>query len=163
LDDAVVKRIEREKQRFDNLWAADPGPRHWNGPFMPPLPLEVTSPFGFRRIVNGVARSPHGGVDLKAREGTEVKAANDGVVALLDEFFFTGRTLVLNHGAGLYTMYFHLADFLVKEAAFVRKGEVIGLAGMTGRVTGPHLHWGVRLNGARVDPLALPGIESGAR
>jgi murein DD-endopeptidase MepM/ murein hydrolase activator NlpD len=159
IDEAIQRRIQLEQGRLDGLWRAVPRPRLWNEPFISPVPLAVTSPFGLRRIVNGSARSPHGGVDLKAALGAEVKSANDGLVALRDEFFFTGKTLVLDHGGGLYTMYFHLADFRVEEGAVVRKGEIIGLAGMTGRVTGPHLHWGVRLNGARVDPFALPGIE----
>jgi murein DD-endopeptidase MepM/ murein hydrolase activator NlpD len=102
-----------------------------------------------------VRRSPHGGLDLKASLGTEVRAANHGQAVLRDEFFFSGKSLVLDHGGGLYTMYFHLSDFAVVRGAHIRKGEVIGRAGMSGRATGPHLHWGTRLNGARVDPLAL--------
>jgi len=161
IDEAVKKRIEQEQQRFDGLWRIAPRPRLWRKLFVSPIPLEITSPFGLRRVVNGSARSAHGGVDLKAALGTEIKATNDGVVVLQDELFFTGKTLVLDHGGGLYTMYFHLSNYRVEDGAAVRKGEIIGLAGMTGRVTGPHLHWGVRLNGARVDPLALPGITTG--
>jgi murein DD-endopeptidase MepM/ murein hydrolase activator NlpD len=84
-----------------------------------------------------------------------VLAANHGKVVVRDEFFFGGKTVVLDHGAGLYTMYFHLDDFQVADGMGVRKGEVIGKVGMTGRVTGPHLHWGVRLQRARVDPMDL--------
>lgn len=160
IDETTQKRIEEEQQRFDRLWRIAPRPRLWRESFISPISLEITSPFGLRRIVNGAARAPHGGVDLKAALGTEVRATNDGVVALRDEFFFTGKTLVVDHGGSLYTMYFHLSDYRVEEGAAVRKGSGIGLAGMTGRVTGPHLHWGVRLNGARVDPLALPGIAN---
>jgi murein DD-endopeptidase MepM/ murein hydrolase activator NlpD len=76
-------------------------------------------------------------------------------VVLVDEFYFNGKSVVLDHGGGLYTMYFHLSDFRVNEGSQVRKGEVIGLVGMTGRVSGPHLHWGARLNGARVNPFEL--------
>ncbi|MGH7845416.1 MAG: M23 family metallopeptidase, partial [Candidatus Binatia bacterium] len=104
---------------------------------------------------NGLPRSPHTGVDLRAPLGTEIVAANHGKVVVRDEFFFGGKTVVLDHGGGLYTMYLHLNDFRVTDGLLVRKGEVIGWVGMTGRVTGPHLHWGVRLLGARVDPLDL--------
>jgi murein DD-endopeptidase MepM/ murein hydrolase activator NlpD len=100
-------------------------------------------------------------VDLKAGIGAEIRASNHGRVVLREEFYFSGKSLVLDHGGGLYTMYFHLDDFRVEPDALVRKGSVIGTAGMTGRVTGPHLHWGARLNGARVDPLAL--LTAGTR
>jgi murein DD-endopeptidase MepM/ murein hydrolase activator NlpD len=116
---------------------------------------DISSPFGYRRVINGAPRAPHTGVDLRAPMGTEVLAANSGRVALVGNFFFSGDSLVLDHGAGLYTTYFHLSEFKVREGAEVQKGEVIGLSGMTGRVTGPHLHWGARLNGARVDPFEL--------
>jgi murein DD-endopeptidase MepM/ murein hydrolase activator NlpD len=87
--------------------------------------------------------------------GTEVFAANHGRVVLLGDFFFSGNSVVLDHGAGLHTVYFHLSEFKVAAGSVVRKGELIGLAGMSGRVTGPHLHWGARINAARVDPFEL--------
>lgn len=154
-DQATLKRIEREQEALNRLWAAVTSRQLWEGSFVLPVAGGVSSPFGLRRIVNGVRRSPHGGLDLKASLGTEVRAANHGQAVLRDEFFFSGKSLVLDHGGGLYTMYFHLSDFAVARGAHIRKGEVIGRAGMSGRATGPHLHWGTRLNGARVDPLAL--------
>jgi murein DD-endopeptidase MepM/ murein hydrolase activator NlpD len=87
--------------------------------------------------------------------GTEVLAANRGRVVLLGDFFFSGHSLVLDHGGGLHTMYFHLSEFKVEPGTEVQKGDLIALSGMTGRVTGPHLHWGARLSGARVDPFEL--------
>jgi murein DD-endopeptidase MepM/ murein hydrolase activator NlpD len=87
--------------------------------------------------------------------GTEVTAANHGRVALMGDFFYSGKSVVLDHGGGLYTMYFHLSEIRVEQQAEVRKGDLIALSGMTGRVTGPHLHWAARLNGARIDPLEL--------
>jgi murein DD-endopeptidase MepM/ murein hydrolase activator NlpD len=129
--------------------------RLWEGRFLLPISSEVSSPFGYRRVINGTPRAPHTGVDLRAPLGSEVFAANHGRVVLLGDFFFSGHSLVLDHGAGLYTMYFHLAEFKVEMGVAVRKGDVIGLSGMTGRVTGPHLHWGARINGARVDPFEL--------
>jgi len=154
-DETTRKRIEDEQKRLERLWKSVTPGRLWAGPFELPVKGEVGSPFGLRRVINGLPRSPHTGVDLKAPLGTEIVAANHGKVVVRDEFFFGGKTVVLDHGAGLYTMYLHLNDFRVTDGLLVRKGELIGWVGMTGRVTGPHLHWGVRLLGARVDPLEL--------
>ncbi len=155
IDEATRRRIEREQAQIARLWAISSPRRLWEGGFLAPVPGKITSPFGLRRIINRSPRSPHGGVDLRASLGTEVVAANHGRVVLREEFFFSGKSIVLDHGGGLYTMYFHLADFRAEKNSRVLKGDLIGWAGMTGRVTGPHLHWGVRLNGARVDPLEL--------
>jgi murein DD-endopeptidase MepM/ murein hydrolase activator NlpD len=154
-DEATLKRIHREKERLTRLWSVTSRERWWRGRFIVPVPGGITSPFGLRRIINGSPRSPHGGVDLKGPQGAEVLAPNHGRVVVRDQFFFSGKSIVLDHGGGLYTMYFHLSDFRAEKGSRVRKGEVIGLIGMTGRVTGPHLHWGARLNGARVDPFEL--------
>jgi murein DD-endopeptidase MepM/ murein hydrolase activator NlpD len=151
----VLERIRREQEQFLRAYATSAPTRLWEKPFMMPVTMDVSSPFGYRRVINGTPRAPHTGVDLRAPMGTEVAAANDGRVALIGEFFFTGKTIVLDHGGGLFTFYFHLSEFKAEEGAEVRKGDVIGLSGMTGRVTGPHLHWAARLNGARVDPFQL--------
>jgi hypothetical protein len=152
---AVLERIRVEREQFARAFA-EPAPRRlWGAPFVAPLPVEISSPFGYRRVINGKPRAPHTGVDLRAPTGTEVSAANDGRVVLVGDFFFNGKSVVLDHGAGIYTMYFHLSEIKVEHGAAVRKGDVIALSGMSGRVTGPHLHWGARLNGARVDPLEL--------
>jgi murein DD-endopeptidase MepM/ murein hydrolase activator NlpD len=151
----VLERIRREQERLNGIFAASIPARLWEGPFIQPVSGSITSPFGFRRIVNGIARAPHTGTDLRAALGTEVAAANHGRVALLGDFFFGGKSLVLDHGAGLFTMYFHLAEFKAREGTIVRKGEIIALSGMSGRVTGPHLHWGARINSARIDPFEL--------
>ena len=158
-DKATLERIRREKARLTLLWRSADQRRRWQGAFIAPVPGGITSAFGRRRIINGTPRSPHGGVDLRAAQGAKVVAANHGRIALLDEFFFSGKSLVLDHGGGLYTMYFHLDEFRVAMGSRVGKGEEIGRAGMTGRVTGPHLHWGVRLNGARVDPFSLLALN----
>ncbi len=159
LDKATLMRIEKEQAALDRLWKIRTPARLWQGAFAPPVPITINSPFGFRRVINGAPRAPHAGVDLKAALGGEVMAANQGRVVLRDEFFFSGNSLILDHGGGLYTMYFHLSEFRAKKDAEVRKGDVIGLAGMTGRVTGPHLHWGARLNGARIDPIGVLEIR----
>ena len=155
IDEATRKRIEKEQAQISRLWMVASSRRLWEGRFLAPVSGGITSPFGLRRIVNGSPRSPHGGVDLRASLGTEIFAPNHGQVVLREDFFFSGKSIVLDHGGGLYTMYFHLADFRVKKSSQVRKGDLLGRVGMTGRVTGPHLHWGVRLNGARVDPFEL--------
>jgi murein DD-endopeptidase MepM/ murein hydrolase activator NlpD len=152
----TLAEIERERSAFAKAFASSSAERLWEGRFLRPVPQQASaSSFGFRRIINGVARAPHSGTDLSAPAGTEVVATNHGRVVLVGSFFFAGGSIVLDHGAGLYTMYFHLSEFNIEEGAMVRKGEVIGWSGMTGRVTGPHLHWGARVTGARVDPLQL--------
>jgi murein DD-endopeptidase MepM/ murein hydrolase activator NlpD len=151
-----LAEIRRERAAFARAYGATSAERFWDAPFFRPVPQEASaSSFGFRRIINGVARAPHSGTDLSAPAGTEVIASNHGRVILVGNFFFAGGSVVLDHGAGLQTMYFHLSEFKVAEGDMVRKGEVIALSGMTGRVTGAHLHWGVRANGARVDPMQL--------
>jgi murein DD-endopeptidase MepM/ murein hydrolase activator NlpD len=152
----TLAEIERERAAFNRAFASSSSERLWEGHFLRPVPQQASaSSFGFRRIINGVPRAPHSGTDLSSPAGTEVIAPNHGRVVLVGNFFFAGGSVVLDHGAGLYTMYFHLSDMKVEEGAVVRKGEVIALSGMTGRVTGPHLHWGARIGGARVDPLQL--------
>ena len=115
--------------------------------------------FGFRRIINGQPRMPHGGVDFAAERGATVMAANRGRVALVAEFFFAGRLVVLDHGLGLYTLYFHLDRADVEEGALVERGDPIGTVGATGRATGPHLHWGAQLGPSRVDPRSLLSLS----
>jgi murein DD-endopeptidase MepM/ murein hydrolase activator NlpD len=113
-------------------------------------------------MINGKPQSPHSGVDLEAEEGTPVLACNSGLVVLVDYHFFTGKSVILDHGWGLYSMYFHLSETLVKEGDRVSQGGTVGRVGSTGRSTNPHLHWGIRINGARVDPLSLPGVAKTA-
>ena len=151
----VIERIRKDQDQFSRAFMSSAPERLWEGSFLLPVSSDVTSPFGYRRVINGTPRAPHTGVDLKAALGTEVMAANHGRVVLLGDFFFSGNSVVLDHGGGLYTVYFHLSEFKVEAGAPVRKGDLIGLSGMTGRVTGPHLHWGARLNNARVDPFEL--------
>jgi len=155
LDSKTLERVRKEAERVRAVLGAYRDKQLWSGPFMPPVKGAVTSPFGIRRILNGQERSPHTGVDLRAAEGTPIRACNNGVVVLADDLFFSGKMVVLDHGWGMYSMYSHLSKALVCEGDGVAKGEVIGLAGSTGRVTGPHLDWRIRLNGARVDPLLV--------
>jgi murein DD-endopeptidase MepM/ murein hydrolase activator NlpD len=155
LSPEVLERIRQDQDQFSRAFMTSMPERLWEGRFLLPISSEVSSPFGYRRVINGTPRAPHTGVDLRAALGSEVFAPNHGRVVLLGDFFFSGHSLVLDHGAGLFTMYFHLSEFNVEMGDAVRRGDVIGLSGMTGRVTGPHLHWGARINGARVDPFEL--------
>ncbi len=148
-------RAEREQKVMSRLWPVD-SQKLWTGRFIDPLPgKEITTSFGVRRIINNIPKSSHSGVDLAAESGEPVRAPNDGVVVLADEQFFSGNSLVLDHGQGIYTMFFHLSKMNVRVGQAVMKGDVIGLVGQTGRLTGPCLHWGARVQGARVDPLQL--------
>jgi len=152
----TLEEIRREQSAFARVFAGPSPERMWDGPFVRPVPHEASaSSFGFRRIINGKPRAPHTGTDLSSPVGTEVVASNHGRAVLVGNFYFAGGSVVLDHGGGLFTMYFHLSEFRVDEGAIVKKGEVIGLSGATGRVTGAHLHWGARLLNARVDPLEL--------
>jgi len=160
LDPATLERVDREKAALDRLWEVVTPNRFWRGPFR--LPLDGADPasgFGVRRIINGEPRAPHTGADFAAAAGTPVFAANAGVVALVAEHFFAGTSIILNHGLGLYTMYFHLQESLVQPGQRVDAGQIIARTGSTGRATGPHLHWGARLYGARIDPRELLRIS----
>ncbi|MBM4334074.1 MAG: M23 family metallopeptidase [Deltaproteobacteria bacterium] len=155
LDPQTLERVDREEKRLKALFRGYRDERLWSGAFVRPVSGELTTAFGLRRVINGQPKSPHTGVDLKAEEGTPVLACNSGVVALVDQLFFSGKSVVLDHGWGTYSMYFHLSETLVNEAEKVRTGVILGRVGSTGRSSGPHLHWGIRISGARVDPLAL--------
>ncbi len=154
-DKKTLARIKRERARL--LEALKPVTKEepYLGPFVRPVEGRLSSPFGLRRILNGQPRSPHMGVDFAAPEGTPVVAFGDGQVVLTGDFYLSGRTVVINHGLGLYSIYCHLKEIVVTEGDKVRRGQRIGLVGRTGRVTGPHLHFGVSLTGLRVDPLSL--------
>jgi murein DD-endopeptidase MepM/ murein hydrolase activator NlpD len=156
LDPATLERVGREKAVLDRLWETVTPDRLWRGPFR--LPLDGPGPasgFGERRIINGESRAPHTGADFSAPTGAPVFAANVGVVALVADHFFAGTSVILDHGLGLYTMYFHLQESSVQPGQRVDTGQVIARVGSTGRTTGPHLHWGARLYGARIDPREL--------
>jgi len=154
-------RAAREAARLKALFQAVTTERLWHGPFRIPLDdARPSSSFGRRRILNGKPRSPHTGVDLGAPEGTPVHAMQRGRVMLDADLFFSGRTILLDHGLGLFSFYGHLSESRVQPGRVVDAGEVIGLVGATGRVTAPHLHWAVQLGNARVDGLDLVRVTS---
>ena len=150
------QRAARESQAIREVYATLTPAALWSEPFLVPIPgAEGGRNFGHRRIFNGEPRAPHSGADLSASTGTPIHASNAGRVVLAQDFFFNGNAVFIDHGLGLYTMYLHLSEILVDVGDPVERGQVVGLAGATGRVTGPHLHWGARILDARVDPFSL--------
>lgn len=154
-----LERVLREKAEMDSIWVRVNPTIYFNGNFILPITGIVKKNFGLRRIINGEERSPHTGIDIKAPAGTQVIAPQDGRVIYVKNTFFGGNSLIIDHGLGIYTMYFHLKEIRVKEGEMLRKGEVIGTVGMTGRATGPHLHWGIRIFGKRINPLSIIKID----
>jgi len=158
-----MKRIRREhaiiEATLDTWRPAARVPLRFDLPVRGP----VSSPFGLRRIFNGEPRAPHSGIDIAVPAGTPIRAPAPGRVAAVGGFFFDGNMVMLDHGQGLVTLYGHMEKILVKKGQQVKRGEVIGLVGQTGRATGPHLHWGVSLNNARVDPTLFLSHESLAK
>ncbi len=151
----VLDRIQREAQRVASIFRVSSAERLWSGGFLEPVPGNATSSFGRRSVFNGQPRSPHSGTDFRAAEGTPVQAPSGGRVVLTGDQYFSGQVVILDHGWGLYSYFAHLSSIDVAEGDVVGPGAVLGKVGATGRVTGPHLHWTVRLNEARVDPLSL--------
>ena len=148
-------RIERERAQLDTLWKTATDEKLWKGRFEPPVPEPANSAFGTRSILNGEPRSPHGGADFPSPSGTPVRAPNAGRVVLAETLYYTGNTVVVDHGLGLYSLFAHMTAMRAHATDVVNTGDVLGTVGSTGRVTGPHLHWAVRLNGSRVDPAVL--------
>jgi murein DD-endopeptidase MepM/ murein hydrolase activator NlpD len=151
----VTARIERESREVASIFARTTPEMLWSGPFERPVPGAASSSFGKRSILNGKPRSPHTGTDFRASEGTPIRSPNDGKVVLAKDLYFAGNTVIIDHGLGLYSYFAHLSEIGVEVGQTVSKGETVGLVGATGRVTGPHLHWTVRLLETRVDPLSL--------
>lgn len=149
-------RADRESEETLAIYATLTPEVYWTEPFQAPIPGAVDGRnFGHRRVFNGQPRAPHAGADLRATTGTPIYAANRGRVVLAKDLFYSGNAVFIDHGLGLYSTYLHLSKIKVAPGTIVERGALIGLAGATGRVTGPHLHWGVRIIDARVDPFSL--------
>lgn len=156
LDPDTERRANEETARMRATYRTITSERLWRGRWLRPVAGDAPGTgFGARRVINGQPRSPHSGIDFAADVGTPIVAANAGRVALVGEFFFPGRLVILDHGLGLHTAYFHLDTIAVTEGQTVARGETLGTVGMTGRITGPHLHFGAQLGAARIDPAVL--------
>lgn len=147
-----MQRITRESKRTEVALTHYTESLHPNFDFLQPVHGTPSDSFGSRRIFNGEARRPHSGMDIPAPIGAPIISPADGIVVEVGSFFFNGNTIFIDHGYGLATLYCHMSKINVKVGQHVKRGEVIGLVGATGRVTGPHLHFGVSLNRAMVDP-----------
>ena len=150
---------KRDPIAFDAAFGQARGERQFLENFAWPRNGVVTAPFGDLRMFNGKKKSQHFGVDLNGAIGDEVYASNDGTVVMQRECFGSGNTVILFHGLGLYTAYFHLSRFDVKAGESVKKGQRLGLIGKTGRVTGPHLHWGAKISGRWVDARSVLSLD----
>ena len=151
----VKERISKEYNEAMKVYGTVTPKSYISKPFILPLDSKITSDFGKARVYNGSLKGYHSGTDYRAPMGTPIKAANDARVALVKKRFYSGGTVLLDHGEGIYTCYFHMSEFKVKEGQMVKRGEVLGLSGKSGRVTGPHLHFSARINKVQVDPLQL--------
>ena len=161
-DPAVEARIARENERAREIGErAHDSPPMWTAPFIRPRSSVITSAFGSGRLFNGRLTTRHLGVDFRGAMGEPIRAANRGVVALVANFFLAGNVVYVDHGGGVVTAYFHMSKPLVSTGDTVARGQVIGLIGATGRVTGPHLHWAARYGSITVNPLDLLSIRQG--
>jgi len=151
-------RIQREVKEIGKLYRVVTRKKHWKGLFKLPVESAITSRYGNKRIFNGAMQSYHQGLDLRAPTGTRISAPAGGRVVLAKDLFFTGNTVILDHGYGVFTVYAHLSKLGVKRGAQVKLGQRLGLSGMTGRASGPHLHWGAILHRTKVDPIFLTRV-----
>jgi murein DD-endopeptidase MepM/ murein hydrolase activator NlpD len=158
--DSLAARISVERKLLDDVrQRAHETPRMWRMSFERPRPGPITSVFGVPRVLNGTVRSRHYGVDFAGQMGASVRAANRGVVALVADLYYSGTTVIIDHGAGLVTGYFHLSRVLVAQGDTIERGQLLGRVGASGRVTRSHLHWFGAYGGVTVDPLDLLKLE----
>lgn len=148
-------RIKSEAEKVRAIFEVVSPARQWSGPFRVPVPGSPISAFGKRSVYNGQPRSPHAGTDFQGATGTPIVAPNAGKVVLAENLYYSGNTVIIDHGLGLFSYFGHMSAFSVRQGDRVVTGQVVGKVGATGLVTGPHLHWSVRLVGTRVDPLSL--------
>jgi hypothetical protein len=155
----ALKQIEADKQLKEKVFGASAVEPLWAGDFQAPVTAEPTDSFGTRRTFNGKLASIHKGMDFRAATGTPVKAGNSGVVVLARPLYYEGNFVVIDHGLGLYTLSMHLSRIDVQEGQRVATGDLLGLSGATGRVTGPHLHWAIRWQDTYLDPAKLLRLD----
>lgn len=154
-----LKAIEEETTTIRKAQQHNTDSTFWQTGFIMPVEGRISGNFGGQRIMNGFKKNPHGGMDIAVPEGTEIKASADGIISLAaPNLFYSGNVIIIDHGQGLQTIYAHLQEIKVKQGDEVNQGQVIALSGMTGRATGPHLHWGGVLRGTRFNPQSLLNI-----
>ena len=152
---ADMKRIKAEKEMLGRIYSISTSNWLGDGRFIMPVKGSISGVFGERRVFNRGFVSRHRGIDIRSPRGTSIKASNSGEVVLARDLYFSGNTVIINHGIGLFSIYCHMSKTIVRKGAFVDKGEVIGYTGSTGRSTGPHLHWGLKLVDNYADPLSI--------
>lgn len=155
----ALERIRVESELLAEVYSIFTPSWLGEGPFIVPSDGEAKPNFGERRIFNDEPRSPHSGVDISSPFGAPVRACNSGRVVLANDLYFAGKTVIIDHGLGVFTLYCHFSKIIAKRGETVKKGDTIGEIGATGRVTGPHLHWGVRVSGSRIDPFSLLNLK----
>ncbi len=151
----TLDRIFKERESVMEVYSNSKKEQLFGAEFMMPLNTKYSSSYGKRRIINGIRKSPHSGLDMRGEVGRIIKASNSGRIVLARNLYFTGNTLIIDNGIGIFTAYFHLSRMYKGENESVKKGEAIGEVGMTGRVTGPNLHFGVKVNGFYVNPVSM--------
>lgn len=156
---SVLERIRRESELTRAIYDIYSPEWRVQGKFILPVEGNIFPNFGERRFFNNKPRSQHSGIDIASPKGTPVKASNSGRVVLATHLYFSGKTVVIDHGLGVFSIYCHFSEITVSSNDDVEKGEVIGKIGSTGRVTGPHLHWSIKIRGSRVDPNALLNLD----
>lgn len=158
--DSDLRDIETETKLVRAAQAGNSDVPYWKKGFIKPLQGRTSGNFGGQRIMNGIKKNPHGGMDIAVPEGTPVAASSDGIVTLAAPgLFYSGNVVIIDHGYGLHTIYAHLSEIKVNRGEIVKQGQIIATSGKTGRVTGPHLHWGASLNGTRFNPPSLLNLS----
>ncbi len=152
------KRISKEYHEAMQIYGTSTNKNYLKSPFILPLNSFITSDFGKARVYNDTLKGYHSGTDFRAKVGTPIQSSNDGVVVIAKDRFYAGGTVVIDHGRGVYTCYYHMSKFNVKKGDRVTKSQILGLSGDTGRVSGPHLHFAVRVGGVQVDPLQFVAL-----
>ena len=155
---ALRKRIARESRRVSDAYAHSATERLWQSAFALPVTQPANSRFGQRSVFNGQPRGRHNGTDFLSPAGTPIKAPNAGRVVLADDLFMSGKTVIIDHGLQVFSLLAHMSAIDVRQGDTVTLGQIVGRVGATGRVTGPHLHWAMRVSGARVDPLSAVAL-----
>jgi hypothetical protein len=158
----ALKQIAADQVLVNKAYALSAPTPLWKGNFRAPMDAPQSERFGTRRIFNGTLASNHKGLDFRAAPGTPVRASNGGVVVLAGPLYYAGNSVFVDHGMGLFTLYMHFSKITVREGQHVVRGQKLGLSGATGRVTGPHLHWAVRWQGAYLDPAKLLHLDLSA-